>query len=75
MHYPLLDNLILEKMVSNLRVNRGPSIKFMGDNLESEEDNTITYRTRAIKGRSQLVAARLRFQGKNDFLCYFYVII
>ena len=33
------------------------------------------YRTRAIKGRSQLVAAPLSFQAKKDFLCLFYVVI
>ena len=33
------------------------------------------YRTGAIKGRSQLVAAPLSFQAKNRFLCAFYVAI
>ena len=33
------------------------------------------YRSRATTGRSRLVAAPLRFQAKNSFLCAFYVVI
>ena len=33
--------------------------------------SAFIYRTCAIKGRSLLVAAPLRFQAKNDFLCAF----
>ena len=35
----------------------------------------IVYRTRAKKGRSQLVAAPLTFQAKSIFLFLFYVAI
>ena len=35
----------------------------------------LNYRSRATTGRSRLVAAPLRFQAKNRFLCAFYVII
>ena len=34
-----------------------------------------TYRNRANKGRSRLVAAPLRIHAKKHFLCVFYVII
>ena len=37
--------------------------------------SSLVYRIRTIVGRSRLVAAHLRFQAKNDFLCCFYVII
>ena len=33
------------------------------------EDNFIRYRTRAISGRSRLVAAPLRNHAKSQFLC------
>ena len=33
------------------------------------------YRSRATTGRSRLVAAPLRFQAKNSFLCSFYAVI
>ena len=33
------------------------------------------YHTRAIIGRSCLVADPLRFQAKTHFLCHFYVLI
>ena len=35
----------------------------------------LTYRTRAIKGRSRIVAAPLRVHAKSHFLCVFYAII
>ena len=35
----------------------------------------VKYRTRAISGRSQLVAAPLRIHAKRQFLWLFYVII
>ena len=34
-----------------------------------------TYRTRAISGRSRLVAAPLSNHAKSQFLCVFYMII
>ena len=36
---------------------------------------SLIYRTRAISGRSRLVAAPLRNRAKRQLLCVFYVII
>ena len=38
-------------------------------------DEKYTYRTRANKGRSRLVAAPLSNYAKTHFLCVFYVTI
>ena len=44
------------------------------DNTKMFSSLCLNYRSCATAGRSRLVAAPLRFQAKNCFLCAFYVV-